>query len=108
MNVQRLKYDAVLYPFKDGVIAIQTNYMWVEKLMREAEEKGVHAYYDRHGICCVCGWNRGTLVHDAMFQHEHYYIPLCKKCETFMWGTHGRRAYPRVLYNAVETNRRKF
>ena len=103
----RLKLPAVMKPFRNGFMITHTSYMWVEKTMKEAEAKSDKVYYNKYGVCCICRW-WGVHMHEAMIDNTHYYIPICRKCENFMWGTYGNKPYAKIYFNPVETNRRKF
>ena len=106
-KIPRLKRSVDMRPFKDGFLITHTSYMWVEKAMREAEIRSGVAYFYKYASCCVCR-RKGASTHEAVINNAHLYIPVCRRCENFMWGTHGRKPYARIYSTAFETNRRKF
>lgn len=102
-----LRQEHLVCPFKEGYMMLSSSYMCVEEIMKDADMKCSKARYFRFGQCCICGW-RGVYTYEALYCNTYYYIPICRKCVNFMWGTYGNKPYARIIYNPIETNRRKF
>ena len=106
-KIPRLKKSVDMRPFKNGLLVTHTSYMWVEKTLKEADARSGTAYYNKFASCCICRW-QGAYMHEAIIDKTLFYIPVCRKCENFMWGTHGNNPYARIYSTAFETKRRKF
>lgn len=106
-KIPRLKKSVDMRPFKNGLLVTHTSCMWVEKTLKEADARSGTAYYNKFASCCICRW-QGAYMHEAIIDKTLFYIPVCRKCENFMWGTHGNNPYARIYSTAFETKRRKF
>lgn len=95
------------HPYREGIKVVKANCMWVEHSSKDADYHFGVAKYMRYCQCCICDWS-GVFMNEIVLEGVHYYIPICRKCQNFMWPARlPGRPCAKILYNGIETKRRR-